>query len=338
MVFFVYGFRPRMVSEMDLQQLRRRFAYLGAVLAIISIPLIYTLHESIAEVKLRNTIGSVLKKGFDREGRSHLAGFEYRRFKGGIAVNAVVNAVELLNEEDVAAVQADLTKGAGRKTTLNLEQVKVQPGGLKAASVKAPAPVIAPPRPPVEVLKQSRESVVAVVRQSAEKIERIISPSTVADFVVGFHDKAFTVSIDMTIRRDRPLGEEERVWMTRMLEAELGLPVDLRVETEPFVPVLRFTRRAAVLTDEMRSSLLAVGEAYKRDPTLRCRIDASPERGLPRKEQRSLSVKRIEAVEKVITDECKVPKENIETAIGSRTEKEPQVRVTVLTRESGTGR
>ena len=337
-VFFVYGFRPRMMTEMDVRQLWKRFVFLGVVLMVISIPLVYTLHASITEVKLRSTVSELLRKGFDREGSSHLAGFDYRKRSGRIEVNAVVNAVELLSEEDVVGVESELAKGIGMKARLNLEQVKVQPGGLRTAVVKAPAPAIAPVRPPVDVLKSSRESVLAVVRQSSEKIERIISPSTIADFVVGFHDKTFTVSLVLTMKRDRPVSEEERQWLTRMIAAELELPVDLTIKTVPFVPVLRFKRGDAAMTDEMRTSLLSLGDAFKRDPTLRCRIEAVPEQGLPRKEQRSLSRKRIEAVETVIRDECRVPREQIEAATAVRQDREPSVRVTVITRTSGTGK
>ncbi len=329
-VFFVYGFRPRMVTEMDVLQLRKRFAFLSGVLVVISIPLVYTLHASIAEVKLRGTVAEFLNKGLDREGRTHLAGFDYRKRDGGIVVNAVVNAVDFLNEEEVAAVETALSKGLGKKTRLNLEQVKVQPGGLKAAVAKAPAPAIAPPRPPAEILTASRESVVNVVRQSSEKLEKIIAPSTVDDISVGFRDKTFDVSIAMKIRRDRPMTADERVWLRRMLESELGVPVDLSVDTVPFLAPLVFRRGDATVTDGMRAQLAVIGAAYKKAPGMRCRIDAVPESGLARRTQRDLANRRIEAVKTVLATECGVPKEQIEAAIDAKAQREPLVRVTVI--------
>lgn len=329
-VFFVYGFRPRMVTEMDVRQLRKRFAFLSAVLVVISIPLVYTLHASIAEVRLRGTLNAILKKGFDREGRSHLTGFDYRKREGRIRVNAVVNAVELLSEEDVVAVEAELSKGLGKTTALNLEQVKVQPGGLKAVAAQTPAPVIAPPRPPREIIAASRESVVTVVRQSAEKVEKIIAPSTVADLAIGFRDKTLGVDIAMKLRRDAPMTGDERVWIRRLLESELGVPVELSIETVPFVAPLVFKRGDAALSAEMRSQLAVIGDLYKRVDGMRCRVEAVPETGLAQRQRRELMEKRIAAVKNILMTQCGVPLENIETTVNARSRKEPLVRVTVV--------
>ena len=331
-VFFLYGFRPRMVTEMDVQRLRKRFAFLSVVLVVISIPLVYTLQSSIAEVRLRGTMKDLLNEGLDREGRSHVAGFTYRKLPGRIEVNAVVNAVDLLSEEEVTKVETALTKSVGRKVTLNLEQVKVQPGGLKTAEVKAPAPAIAPARPPMEVLRSSRESVVAVVRQSSDKMERIITPSTIDDFLVGFHDKTVTVSITMKLRRDTPVTDEEQLWLKRLLESELGIPVELTIETVPFVPPLVFKRGDTALNPAMRVQLAPIGDIYKRAPQIRCRIEAVPESGLDPRKRRQLSEKRIEAVTAVLVRECGVPKERIDAAISMRTRKEAMVEVTVSSR------
>jgi uncharacterized hydrophobic protein (TIGR00271 family) len=328
-VFFFYGFRPRMVTEMDLQQLRKRFAFLSIVLVVISIPLIYTLHASISEVRLRGTVSELLKKGLNREGSSHLAGFDYRKRAGRIEVNAVVNAVELLSEEDVAGIEAALAKGVGLKTRLSLEQVKVQPGGLKTVVVPASAPAIAPQRPPGEVLRASRESVISIARQSSDKLEKIIAPSSVADLSVGFRDKSFGISVDLKIRRDSPMSGEERLWLKHLLESEMGVPVELSVESVPFVPPLVFRRGDATISDSMRAQLAAIGAVYQKDPQLRCRIDAVAESGLPRRKQRELAGRRIDAVKNILATECGVPKENIATSVNAEARKEPFVHVTV---------
>jgi uncharacterized hydrophobic protein (TIGR00271 family) len=334
-VFIVYGFHPSMVSEMDVAQLRKRFAFLAFVLIVISIPLVYTLHASLTEVKLRNDISLQLQRQFNREKQSHLTSFEYRKKDGEVQVNAVVNAVEYLHEADIATAEKDLSGSVGKRVRLNVEQVKVQPGGLRADTAKAPAPAIAPRRPSREILQASRENAVAVIRQSAEKAEKIMFPSSIADFVVGFHDKTFTVSILMKIRRDTPVSDEERLWLKRLLSAELNLPVELSVETTPFVPMLVFERGKTALSDEMRTLLGNIRGVYQNDPTLRCMIEAFPERGLSLRKRRALSVQRIEAVEKVLMTECSVPRENIDKKISSRSLGMPALKVTVMTHQGG---
>ena len=331
-VFFVHGFRPKMITETDLTRLKHRMAYLGTILLLISIPLIYTLHASIVEVRLRSGLSAVLKKNFDRERKSRLTAFDYaKKPDGTVAINAVINVIEYLSEDDITKAEQEIDKEVDPKARLSVEQVKVQPGGLKPVVVKTPAPIIAPIRPPQEVLKASRESAVAVIRQSTAKVEKIISPSSIADFVVGFHEKTFTVSILMKIRRDTPVTDEERLWLKRLLSSELDLPIELSVETTPFVPVLVFEPGKTVLSDEMRSLLKSIGEAYKSDPSLRCRIEAFPEQGMPLKKKRALSRARIEAVEKIITTECAVPGANIESTVSTRSRRMPAVKVTVIT-------
>ncbi len=60
-VFYLFGFRPSTTTE-EVSQLKKRIIFLAFVLFAISIPLIYTLHKSISEIKLRKNVESALKK------------------------------------------------------------------------------------------------------------------------------------------------------------------------------------------------------------------------------------------------------------------------------------
>jgi uncharacterized hydrophobic protein (TIGR00271 family) len=330
-VFFIYGFRPRMVTDLDVTQLRKRIAYLAVVFIVISIPLIYTLHASIAEIHIRRVLSKQLQSAFDREKQSHLSTFNYAKKQDAIDVNVVINTIDYLNDADVAGAEKTISEALGQKVRLNVEQVKVQPGGLRKVEVQAPIPAIAPPRPPMEVIKASRENAISVVRQSSEKVDKIIAPSSIADFTVSFHDKTFTVSIAMKIRRDTPVSEEERAWIRRMIASELNLPVDLSVETVPFVPLLVFKRGETAISDDMKTGLLAVKEAFKKDPSVRCRVEVYPETGLTPQTRKSLSKRRILSVEEFLQKSCQVPPDRIESSIAARARREPMVRVLVLT-------
>jgi uncharacterized hydrophobic protein (TIGR00271 family) len=328
-VFSVYGFRPRMIIDTDAPSLKKRIAFLALVLIIISIPLMYTLHASIGEIGTRRSLSSLLHQGFDVEKRTRLSTFDYAKKKSGLEVNAVINTIEYLNETDIENVEKKITDSLKRPVRLNVEQVKVQPGGLKPVIVQAPAPVIAPPRPPTEIIKASRESAIAVVRQTSEKMEKIIAPSTIADFTVAFHDKTFTVSVAMKIRRDTPITEDERLWLRRMLASELSLPVDLSVETVPYVPLLVFKRGETSLSSDMKSALMTVRDIVQKDPSVRCKIEAYPETGIGPKRQRLLSQQRMEAVADVLQTVCQVPQDRIVQIIEKPSRQEPFVRVLV---------
>ena len=329
-VFAVYGFRPRMATDLDVSQLRKRIAYLAAVFVVISIPLIYTLHASIAELQTRRVLSRQLRQGFDREKQSRLSNFDYVKKQDAVDVNAVINTIAYLDDTYVAGVEKTITDSLGRKVRLNVEQVKVQPGGLKKVVVEAPAPAIAPPRPPLELIRASRDSAIAVVRQASQRVETIIAPSSIADFSVSFHDKTFTVSIAMKIRRDTPVSDEERSWIRKMISSELNLPVDLSVETVPFVPLLVFKHGETSLSDEMKAALMAIRDAYRKDPSLRCRVEAYPESGLAAGKRRGLAGLRIEGVSETLRETGGVPEDHIERVISRQTRREPVVKVSVL--------
>jgi uncharacterized hydrophobic protein (TIGR00271 family) len=329
-VFALYGFRPRMATDLDASKLKKRIAYLATVFVVISIPLVYTLHVSISEIQTRRDLARHLRDAFDREKQSRLSTFDFVKKKKAIDVNAIINTIDYLSDAEVAGAERNISEALGRKVRLNVEQVKVQPGGLKKEVVQAPAPSIAPPRPPMEIIKASRESAISVVRQSSEKVEKIIAPSTIADFSIAFHDKTFTVSIAMKIRRDTPVSEEERVWLGRMLASELNLPVDLSVETVPFIPVLVFKRGESALSDEMRTALLGVREVFEKDPSTRCRIEALPESGLTTRKRKALSQSRISNVAEFLLKSCGVPADRIESRIAPRAQREPVVRLLVF--------
>lgn len=329
-VFAVYGFRPRMVTDLDVTQLRKRIAYLAVVFVVISIPLIYTLHASIVEIQTRRVVSKQLRNAFDREKQSRLSTFDYVKKQDTLDVNAVINTIDYLNDTDVSSAEKTISDALGQRVKLNLEQVKVQPGGLKKVVVEAPIAAIAPPRPPTEVIKASRDSAISAIRQSSEKVGKIIAPSSVADFTVSFHDKTFTVSIAMKIRRDTPVSDEERTWIRNMIASELNLPVDLSVETVPFVPLLVFKRGETAISDDMKTALMSVKEAFARDPLARCRIEAHSETGLNQQKRMDLSMRRIESVQEFLQKSCQVPLDHIKTGIKSRAQREPVVRVLVL--------
>ncbi len=333
LVFFIYGFRPSVVGEESLAQLKRRVSVLTAVLLVISIPLLYTLHQSISEVRLRGTIESVLRSNLNREGFSHLATFSYLQGKGGrLNVDCVVNTVNYMKEDQVAAVERNLNEGLQREVKLNLEQIQVQPGGLKEEKVRAVLePAIAPPKPPAEVIRSSREETLAVVRQTTEKIDRMIAPSKVADFNVGFNDKSFAVSVMMKVKRDKPLSEDEVLWLKRVLATDLNVPVDLSVETVPFVPLLIFKKAETALTPDMKKTVMTVKDIYETNPGAGITVEAYTGTYAHSRKLKKLSDERIEAVKEVLIKQCGIQPEKIQTFIRrSRKIEAPAVKISLF--------
>jgi uncharacterized hydrophobic protein (TIGR00271 family) len=329
-VFYFYGFRPVKITE-EMAQLKRRMIFLGTVLLVISIPLIYTLQQSISEMRLTNSVQQALKNEFNKKGSSNISTFDYSKNRdGSMEVNAIVNTVNYLKESEIDSAQKNMGDYLKRNIKLNLEQVKVQPGGLKEEAVKTIAPTIVPPKPPAEVIKNTREEAISAFRQSADKIDRIISPSTIVDYSVGFHDKNFEVSVVLKIKRDKPFSDDELHWMRRMIISDLNLPVDLKVETTPFSPPVVFRRGETAVTEEMKNGLLPLKYAFMKDKNITVVIESYPESSLGYRKRIRLAEERSKSVLAVLHGDFQIPETNIKIKILKRKAvKTPVVKVSV---------
>jgi uncharacterized hydrophobic protein (TIGR00271 family) len=327
-VFYFYGFRAQISEETDISQLKKRFAYLFAVLLIISIPLAYTLNSTIAEVRLRSAIRDALTHELNREKESRLATFTFKtRDDGGLEINALVNAVNYLSDVEIAKVESLLEGALRRKTRLNLEQIKVQAGGLKEQRPNIPLQASAPALSPGDMIRSAEKSVKTIVRNSFAKIDLVIAPSKVTGFSVTFRDKSDKVSINLTVRRDTPFSSEESLWIGRMLASELNQAVDLTVETVPFLPLLLFNPGDAALSEEIKKELLTIKDIHKQGENIFVSVEAFPEKS--GKATISLAKKRSESVAEFLAGECRIPENRISTAISSRRVRQPAIRITV---------
>ena len=335
-VFFFYGFGRKMAAEVELSQMRKRFAFLITVLIVISIPLIYTLQTSIAEVRMRTVIRSALKYALENKSRSHLVTFTYFEGSDGtLDIDATVNTVSYLSEEETKKAESYLGQNLGKKIVLNLEQVKVQAGGLKDSVSRAPASTIVLQKSPGEVIRSSGENLKSVVRQLTDKVDKIIAPSSVVDFSVGFGDKSPDALMLLKIRRDTPLSEEQILWLKKTLAADLNIPLDLKVESIPFVPLLVFKSGASVLSDEMKKELLTVRDIYAKDPSITLRIESYMEHA--GKKEQAIAEKRVEHVMEVLVKECRVPREHITAHYSARRSRPPALKISVFGSQPGKG-
>lgn len=325
-VFYFYGFRPVLIADADVSKLKKRVSMLAVVLFIISIPLIYTLHRSISEIAMQKKISGLLKQGLDRERISRLQTFSYIEKDGVLDISAVVNTVDYIRDEDIADIEKDISISLQSKANLNLDQIKVQPRGLKEAAVT----LIVPPKPPWEVIKASREDVVKVIRQVSGKVEKLISPSPVTDFSFGFDDRSNSVSVTLVIKRDKALSGEQTVILERMMADELGLPVRLAVENIPFVEPLVFSPGDNAVSAEMRMSLAGVRDAFRKDNKITLQIESYSESSISYKKRIKLAKERADAVSNILTQEYKIPAGVIRTSVNrKKTVKEPYVKVSV---------
>lgn len=333
LVFYVYGFRPGMVTEMDKANTKKRLLSLLGILLLISLPLLYTLHRTITEARLRKNIEYSLKADFDRERMSHLSGFAYREDKDALRVSATVNTIVYFKDTEINEIEKNISAYMARPVTLDIEQVLVQGRGLKEEpAAQVIAPVIAPERKPApaELVKTAREETRREMSRAVKKINAVISPAKVSGFFVGFNDVEAAVSIELDVLKDWPFTEAESLWLKRMLATELSTPVDLKIRVAPVVAPLVFEGKEAALMEGMKRSFDALKEAVSKDPSLEVEVRSS--RGpVINPLTRRLVRERAEAVRGYLVEELNIPAGQVRTVVSTRKTKEPPT-VTVATK------
>jgi uncharacterized hydrophobic protein (TIGR00271 family) len=317
-VFYFYGLRPGVEEAASAQSMKKKLLFLGLLLLFISIPLIYTLHSSIKQVRMRKNIQTLLKREFNREGSTRLVTFSSRESKDRkIQILTTVNTTSYLKQAEISAIEKRIQDSLKSDIVLNLEQIKVQPGGLIEEPVKSaiePAktaivPLPVQPGEPAEILRTAREDTLAVFGDLSRKVEAIISPSKVADIAVIFSQSSQTSSIVLTITRDTPLSAELAGWLERIISVELGLPLRLEVRSIPFVPVFIFKKGEITLAEDMKNSLLTIKEVYATEPYLSVAVTTYPETKSGNVVR--LARQRSGAIRQFLIESCGVPEDRI---------------------------
>jgi len=125
LVFYIFRFRPGLVEEAS-YPVRRRAQILGAVLALISIPLVYTLVADIKKVTLTSRIEKVLKSKLNSKNHSRMTTFSLQQEKDGLTVAVSVNTVTFYNISTERRIENDLKTALKRQVRLDMEQVIVR--------------------------------------------------------------------------------------------------------------------------------------------------------------------------------------------------------------------
>jgi uncharacterized hydrophobic protein (TIGR00271 family) len=329
LVFYLYGFRPSLTADEDVKRLKRRLVLLSSVLLVISIPLVLTLSRGVAEVKLKKDIETSLKQQFNREKRSRLVTFQFdRRERGLLEIDAVVNTVSYMKEPELEQVEKKIENILKSKVRLHVDQVKVMPGGLMPQEIKTRR-VVLPIRPSEEVLQETRNSILPLIRQISAKADEILSPSRIMDFSVAFQDKSPSVLIWLKIQRDSPLSVEESAWLEKFFSTSLNMPVRLRVETVPFVPVLFFEPGSINLTEAMKKDLELLRDAFERNDRILIVLETVAESKPPYRERIRLAQERATVLSAFLSTECRIPPSQIRKTLAAKAAGKPCVKITL---------
>ncbi len=332
-VLFFFGFSPASDSGLDEHSIRKRVIFLAGVLCLISIPLIYTLRLSVLELGLKKKISIALKNRFDQPGLSRLSTFSHGEASDKrIVIDAIINTTRYLSEKEISLAEQEIVKTLRRPVVFHLEQVKVQPGGLKEEPpVKSFIASQAPKqRTPAETVTEARGDLIRLAEENTGKINAVISPSTVTDFSIAIPRRDSAIHLTLAIRRDYPVSREESRILEKMLSGAFGVPVLLRAETVPFVEPLVFSDGETEITEDMRQTLFASCALFEKAPEMNLTVFSRPAFPATKTASREAG-QRASEVADFIKEACSVPAERIRTAtLKAERNTAPSVAVKIL--------
>jgi uncharacterized hydrophobic protein (TIGR00271 family) len=308
-VFYLYGFKGSMAAE-TVYPARRRFQILGAVLAIISIPLIITLVTDIRKVNLTRRVESILKTHLNVKQHSRLTTVLIGKDDEKFTVTASINTVKYVDSETLKKIEKELAARLGKPSNLELEQVIVRSGAVDPSTPLRTAIPAAPPPP--ETLAALREKALARLREGHREIETYITPYKVADCSLTFSDRGKPITVQLTIARDYPPDAQELRWLGTALKNALNETIDLKVETIPLLPTIGFTGQDQV-DEPSRKALESLRQILVQLPASHLTIET------PRGTRRSVPVTRRQVgwLKEYLIKELKVSEEHISVKTGN---------------------
>ena len=222
-VFLLASFRPANLSSVIESQRTApvRITASLLVLAVLAIPLGVALFRAAAETQLRERVRRSLAEELERDPDRAKLGTDWTAKEaddGSVEVAATVYTIEYFKMDEVEALERSLERGTGKRVALELEQVRVQQGGLADAGPAAATSAIGPPAAPAverrtlgSQVRELRPAVTAAVEALGGRLDRFLVTA----------DDAGLRGLEVYALRDAPPENGEVVAARRVLRAEL---------------------------------------------------------------------------------------------------------------------
>jgi len=299
LVFFIMGFRTSHVETIQYSQ-RTRLLVIGGLLALISIPLIYTLVVDIQKVNTRKKIELVLKKHLNKDELSRMTSYSYKQVKDRINVRATINTVDYFEKTIEQTIAAELKKSLNKPAEFHLEQVLVASGLLPEqheAAAFAPGKDATPREDTVLEIS-------AKAARMADKAEQLLgsalAPFPLTDLRLAFSSGKQPLEVTATLQRDWPVGSDELLLLTRQLEQVLEQPVVLKFKTSALFPPITLDKESA-LSPESSTALDVIKKLPGGQDSYRFLIEQSGRNGQ----------KQVSVLQQHLTKNLQVPEQAV---------------------------
>lgn len=249
LVFFIMGFRTSHGQTIQYSQ-KKRLLMIGGLLALISIPLVYTLVVDIQKVNTKKRIERVLKKHLNQEDRSRMTGYTFKQVKERMDVRVSINTVQYLDKPAEQAMETELREGLDKPVDLHLEQLLVASAALpdrQEHGLLEGAKTAAREDTATEISAKASSLAVRAEQQLATALQ----PFPVTGVRLGFAPRRQPLLLTAVLQRDWPVSDDELLLLSRQLERSLEQPVTLQLEMQPLLPPITFADDGTLSADTM---------------------------------------------------------------------------------------
>ena len=239
-VFFIMGFRNSHVETVQYSR-RTRYLIVGGLLALVSVPLVYTLASDVGRIKDKKRIERVLKRHLDKEQVSRLTSYSHLPKDGKVLVKASVNTLQFIEDPSQLLIEEELAEWLKRPVHIELEQLIVASGKELKPTDQAKQAALAGVAVAVkqETPAEINGKVGGIVAQVERELAAALAPFPLSNTRLTFAGASEPLLVSATLRRDYPVSDDELLILSRQVGRVLEMPVALNVEAVPLLPVLR---------------------------------------------------------------------------------------------------
>ncbi|MBF0566885.1 MAG: TIGR00341 family protein [Nitrospirae bacterium] len=332
-VFYIFGFRPEIKTTTNIFHVKTRFMVLALILILVSIPLFYTLKAAVVDLRLKQAIEANLRKTLDVEDKSRLVSFNYSAAEyNQIDINAVINTVKYYQESDFTSLKDRLGIHLGKEVNLNIDQVLVHRGGLKEEPVLARAAPQTTPLPvkiATEDIKAHREQLLKIIDNSLTSIEKLISPSILQGYSLSFDKNNPAAAIILKIRQDSAFSPQTISIIQGLLAGSLKIPVEVTVETTPFIPPIVYEVNSTTPADGQLKALDIIATILQKKKDISIALELYPEASLPYRKRMAAAGARADALIKYLNAKYGIPVENLKVSYARKSVRVPSLKISV---------
>jgi len=320
LIFFIMGFRSSQVQTHQYSQ-RTRLLVIGGLLALISIPLIYTLVVDIQKVNTRKKIERVLKKHLNKEDLSRMTGYSYKQVKDRINVRATINTVDYFEKSIEQTIVAELKQNLQKPTEFHLEQVLMASGLLPEQHEAAAFTSIKEAAPREDTALEISTKAARIASKAEQLLGSALAPFPLTDLRLSFSSGKQPLEVTATLQRDWPVGSDELLLLTRQLEQALEQPLVLKLKTSALFPLITLDK-ANALSPESSAALDVIKKLSGGQGSYRYLIGQSGRNGQ----------KQVSVLQQHLTKKLQVPEQAVVVQNKRNIKNQPKLTLRVLRR------